>query len=32
MPDGLKIDPDSVSTDNLRELAWQVIGRIIWTD
>jgi hypothetical protein len=26
MPDGLKIDPDSVSTDDLRELAWQVIG------
>lgn len=25
MADGLKIDPDSVSTDDLRELAWQVI-------
>lgn len=26
LPDGLKIDPDSVSTDQLRELAWQIIG------
>ncbi|HKD80244.1 MAG TPA: hypothetical protein VKH81_11170 [Candidatus Angelobacter sp.] len=26
MSDGLKIDPDSVSTDELRKLAWRVIG------
>src|SRR5689334_12278027 len=26
LADGLKIDPDSVSTDQLRELAWQIIG------
>ena len=24
--DGLKIDPDSVSLDELRQLAWRVIG------
>lgn len=26
MAEGIKIDPDSVSTDELRELAWRVIG------
>ncbi len=26
MSDGIKIDPDSVSTDQLRELAWRIIG------
>ena len=26
MSDGLKIDPDSVSIDELRQLAWRVIG------
>jgi Bacterial archaeo-eukaryotic release factor family 3 len=26
MSDGLKVDPDSASTDDLRELAWQVVG------